>query len=231
MRRRSAVGAIVVALALVPATGAAQAPGLLNALEVRRLVDGDEPADHVGLRDHFLALALRYDAEARRQDAVQRTMFGNPNHPTGYPAAHAGRLAGYARRSAVTVRELAVYHERLAAGVPALAPAGAGEFHAGKGAPPPTDREARAVAATARTPADHRAIEEYFVTIAERHRDAADAHVLQARMYRVQPNDRGGGGGPALHCDRLAAAARRAAERADARALVHRQLARIAGTD
>lgn len=224
-------GATAVVLLALAVPAGAQSSNLLNALEVRRLVDGDQPADHIGLRDHFLALAVRYDNEARREDARARALPGNPNHPAPGHGLQAAERAKQLRLSAALVRELAVYHERVAAGVPAVAPEGAGRFHNGEGAPVPTDRDVRALAAMARTRADHRAMAEYYASVAGGHRAQADRYALRARMYRAVPNDRLGGGNPALHFDRLTVVERNAARRADARALVHSQLADLIGTE
>ncbi|MNC86842.1 hypothetical protein D3C83_25260 [compost metagenome] len=71
---------------------------------------------------------------------------------------------------------------------------------------------------------------EYFTTAASRHRDEAGVQVQRARSYRALANDRAGGVA-ALQCDRRARAARQAAARADARALVHRQLSTLVGID
>lgn len=232
MRWRNAIP-VVAALLLSPAFAAAndtQAPALLNTLELQVLLLGDEPADHVGLRDHFLALAVRYDKDARRYDALAQAMGGNPNRAMPPARAHAVLHAERARADAAAARALAVYHERIAAGEPAVAPAGAGAFHNGKGAPEPTERSVRAVAAAVRTRSGHRAIAEYFDTTAGRLRNEADVQVMRARAYRALANDRTGLPA-ALECERRARVAREAAVRAEGRALVHRQLATLVGTD
>lgn len=233
MRWKNAItvgAALLLLSSTVAAANDTQTPALLNTLELHVLLHGDEPADHVGLRDHFLALAVRYDRDARRYDTLAQAMAGNPNRATPPARAHAALRAERARADAAVARALAVYHERIAAGEPAVAPDGAGVFHNGKGAPEPTDGSVRAVAAAVRTRAGHRAIAEYFDTTAARLRGEADTQVLRARAYRALANDRMGLPA-AMECERRARAARHDAVRAEARALVHRQLATLVGTD
>jgi hypothetical protein len=73
---------MVMALAAIPfvGTAAAQSPSLiLNTVELRKLVDSAQPADHARLSAHFAALADRYAAEARRHTAMASSYAGNPN--------------------------------------------------------------------------------------------------------------------------------------------------------
>jgi hypothetical protein len=86
---------------------------------------------------------------------------GNPNRQVAVGNRHCRRLAELDMQSAATLRELAAHHDRLAAGVRSSEPADSAAFEAGEGAPEPADAELKALAATARTPADHRALEEY----------------------------------------------------------------------
>ena len=63
----------------------------------------------------------------------------------------------------------AAYHEELASGATATLPREAARFHGGAGAPEPTEKELNALAAKASTPAEHHALEEYFLTLARRY--------------------------------------------------------------
>ena len=73
------------AFAIVTAqTATAQnASGLLNMVEVQRLVVADTPGAHNTLAKHFLTLADVYAADAIRYAALAAAPGGNPNHPFG----------------------------------------------------------------------------------------------------------------------------------------------------
>jgi hypothetical protein len=196
----------------------------LNSLEVRQSVSRAEPADHARLAVHFSALADRYDAEAKRHISMSRSFVGNPSRNLGAGmSVHCKQLADLNTQSATTARELAAYHEKLAAGSPATAPRDAIRFQAGAGAPAPTDKELNALAARASTPADHRALEEYFLTLAKRYTAEANEHVTLAQTYRGTRIAQA-----AVHHDRLAGVARDAAKEATAAAEVHKGLAAVA---
>src|SRR5687768_5073990 len=140
---------------------------LLNTLEVQQLVKRAEPADNATLAAHFTALADRYTAEATRHTSMSKAYAGNASrHMATGMSGHCTQLADLNTQSATVVRELATYHQKLASGVAATVPAAGAAFHAGAGARTPTDRELNALAAKASTPADHRALEEYFLTLA-----------------------------------------------------------------
>jgi hypothetical protein len=211
------------------ATAAAQAraPEVVNAIELRKLVASAEPGDHARLGGHFAALAGQYADEAARHSAMSKAFGGNPTRSGAASASnHCARLAQLNNESAATLRELATHHERLATGVASTAPADATRFEHGEGAPAPTNEELVALAARARIPADHRALAEYFVTVAARHTADADAHARMAQAYRGMANRRGGD--PAAHCDRLVKLSRDAANEARAAAGTHTQLANVA---
>jgi hypothetical protein len=218
--RRLAVGALTVAA--VVGAAAAQTPSpLLNTLEVQELVARAEPADHARLVGHFAALADRYDDEARRHIAMAASFVGNPNRNVGGgTSAHCRRLATLDSATAATLRELARHHQALAAGTPSATPRGAAPFQAGAGASQPTRAELRALAAEAVTPADHHAIEEYFLTLAKRHTAEANEHAAIAQNYRGTRIAQA-----AVHCDRIVANARAAARQATGAAEMHRALA------
>ena len=197
---------------------------ILNTLEVQKLVASSAPADHAKLSAHFTALADRSAAEARRHTTMAQSYTGNPNRSTGGGMSiHCKRLAELNTQSATTLRELADHHKALAAGAASTAPAGGGRFQGGAGAPEPTEAELKALATKAATPADHRALQEYFLTAAKRYTADATAHTAIAQSYRgtriAQAAD---------HCDRLVANAREAAKEATAAAEMHGQFANLA---
>ena len=221
--RISAVGVLAV-IALAGAAAAQTTSPILNTLEVRTLVASAEPADHARLSNHFSALADRHDAESRRHTAMATSFVGNPNRSLGTGlSAHCKRLATLNAESAATLRELVTHHQALASGAPSTAPRGAAPFHGGAGAPEPTAAELKALAARAATPADHRALEEYFLTLAKRYTAEATDHASIAQSYRGTRIAQA-----AVHCDRIVANAREAAKEATAAAEMHSALARIA---
>ena len=216
--------AAVAALTVMPRAVAAQDnSGILNSLEVRQLVGRAESGDHVRLGAHFSALGTRYAAEANRHTSMAQSFVGNPSRNLGTGmSAHCKRLADLNTQSATRVRELAAYHEKLASGTPATPPKDGAQFQGGAGAPEPTEKELNALAAKASTPAEHRALEEYFLTLAKRYTSDANEHVTLAQTYRgtrIAP--------AAVHHDRLAGLARDAAKEATAAAAMHKDLAKV----
>jgi len=208
--RTAAVGALAV-LVLAGAAAAQTASPILNTLQVRTLVASAEPADHARLSGHFSALADQHDAESRRHMAMASSFVGNPNRNLGTGmSAHCKRLATLNAESAATLRQLVTHHQALASGAPSTPPRGAAAFHGGAGAREPT-------------PADHRALEEYFVTLAKRYTAEATDHAAIAQSYRGTRIAQA-----AVHCDRIVANAREAAQEATAAAEMHNALARIA---
>ncbi len=147
---------------------------------------------------------------------------GNPsrNLTTGL-SAHCKRLAELNTESATAASELATYHQKLAAGVPATAPTTGARFEGGTGAPAPTDQQLNALAAKASTPADHRSLEEYFLALAKRYTSDAKEHAAMAQSYRTGTRLAGAG----VHCDRLVELSRKAAIEAAGAAAMHKQLA------
>jgi hypothetical protein len=198
--------------------------GLLNNVEVRQLVARAEPGDHVRLSSHFTALADRYTAGARRHTTMAQSFIGNPSRNLGIGMSmHCKRLADLDTQSASTVRELAAYHGKLASGTPATAPRDGARFRGGAGAPEPTEKELNALAAKAGSPAEHRALEEYFRTLAKRATAEANEHVALAQTYRGTRIAHA-----AVHHDRLAKLSRDAAGEATEAADMHKGLAGIA---
>jgi len=222
--RALAIGALTLFTFGGVATARAQSSAVLNTLEVRQLIARAEPADHARLRAHFAALAERYTAEANRHTSMSQGFVGNPSRQlaTGM-SAHCKRLAELNTQSATTVRELATYHQKLAAGAPSTPPRDGARFEGGAGAPAPTDQELNALAAKAGTPADHRALEEYFLTSAKRYTADANEHVATAQTYRGTRIAQA-----AVHCDRLVALSRNAAKEATEAAAMHQQLTGVA---
>jgi hypothetical protein len=215
------------AAAFIAAAGAAVAEEnsrLLNSLEVRQLVARAEPGDNARLSVHFAALADQFSAEAKRHTSMSTSFAGNPSRNLGTGmSAHCHQLANLNSQSANTARELSTYHGKLAEGTPAIPPRDAAKLHAGAGAPEPTDKELTAMAAKAGTPAEHKALEEYFLTLAKRYRTEADEHVALAQAYRGTRIAQA-----AVHHDRLASLARDSAKEATGAADMHKQLANVA---
>ena len=221
--RTLAMGALAVVAAVGVAAAQTTSP-ILNTLEVRTLVERGEPTDHARLSGHFAALADRHDAEARRHTAMASSFGGNPNRNLGGGmSAHCKRLATLNTESAATLRELVKHHQALASGTTSTPPRGAAPFQAGAGAPEPTEAELKTLAARAATPADHRALEEYFRTLAKRYTAEASDHTAIAQSYRGTRIAQA-----AVHCDRIVANAREAAKEASAAADMHRGLAGVA---
>ena len=215
-------------LALVIFTGNAGAqgasPAVLNTLEIQQLVKRAEPGDNARLAAHFTALAERYAAEAKRHQSMSQSFIGNPSRNLGTGmSAHCKRLTDLNTQSASELRDLATYHQKLASGAAATPPVAGARFEGGRGAPAPTDQQLNAMAAKASTPAEHRGLEEYFLTLAKRYTADAEAHVATANTYRGTRIAQA-----AAHCDRLATLSRDSAKEATAAAEMHKQLAGVA---
>jgi hypothetical protein len=146
---------------------------------------------------------------------------GNPNREIGYGRqAHFKHLAELNTRWATTALELAAHHERLAAGTESVPPRDAGLFEAGAGAPEPSQEDLSALAAKARTPADHRELEAAYGARADRYTAQANEHLAMASAYRGTKI-----ASAAVHCDRIVTQARQAASEATAAALRQKELA------
>jgi hypothetical protein len=198
---------------------------VLNTLEVQKLIASNAPADNAKLGAHFAALADRYEADARRHTAMANAFIAAPTRRVAANGAadHCKRLAQLNVESAKTLRELAGHHNRLAGGVASTTPQGGARFQVGTGAPEPTDAELRALAAKANMPADHRALQEYFLTAAKRYAADANAHATMAQAYRGTRIAQA-----AVHCERLVGTGRDAAKEATAAAEMHGQFASVA---
>ena len=223
---RLLMGAAAV-LAMASPLAAQTSSGILNSLEVKRLVTEGTPAANATLANHFAALADKYAAEATAHTAMASAYSGNPNHSLGgNMGVHCKKLAELANESSKTAREMVKYHTDLAAGAKPEPPKGASAFDAGKGAPAPRPEEIKRLATAAHTPSDHRALEEYFLTLAKQKTAEASEHATTANMFRVS-GQRRGSEFAAMHCDSLAKQARDAAKEATASAELHRQLANV----
>jgi hypothetical protein len=220
------VSLAVVTLLTIAAGGAAQTPSpLLNAIEVQRLVERGTPDDHAQLTAHFTALADRSDANAKRHMAMSKGFVGNPSRNiTAGLSTHCTRLAALNTDQATALRELATHHGTLAAGRPSTPPSASARYDAGAGAAEPDEAALSRLAATASTPADHRALEAYFLAQAKRYTSDAAEHAGLARAYRGRPRAEASAMAAARHCDRLEALARDAAKEATAAAAEHRSL-------
>jgi hypothetical protein len=118
-----AISAITLAVSV--GTSAAQAPkstDLLTDKQVKEIsLTAKAPADHAQLQKHFLALAAKSDAEARkyaelaqenRKPPVGRLMPGS----AAKRAERSERLSASFRAAANAARDTASEHERMAAG-------------------------------------------------------------------------------------------------------------------
>jgi hypothetical protein len=220
---------LITAAAVVAVTGSASAqtaPGLLNKLEVQRLVAANTPASHASLAKHFVALTETYKADAARYRALPTGFVGNPNHTSGIDSgARRARQADAAAELALNARAMAAYHQLLSLGSTARPPRVAVTFDSGFGAPAPTPAQLSQLEKSARTPTDQRVLEEYFLNAARAETARADAHAVMGQMQRAGATR--GLNDPAAHCDRMVKLARAASTQATANAELHRQLANI----
>src|SRR6188474_2786864 len=219
--RSLSIAAIVVLTFAVSVAAQEKPSGLLNSVEVQQFVTRAEPGDNARLAAHFTALADRYAAEAKSHTSMAQSFVGNPSRSLGSGmSAHCKQLADLNTKSATELRELAAYHQKLASGVTATPPAGGTRFEGGAGAPAPTGQELRAMAAKASSPAEHRALAEYFLTLAKQYTADATQHATTANTYRGTKIAQA-----AVHCDNLVRLSRDAAKEATAAAEMHKQLA------
>jgi hypothetical protein len=195
---------------------------ILDSVRVRQLVPSEAPADQTALAAHFTALADRHASEARLHDAMGRSAAANPRGNGQEMKAHCQRLAGLERKAAGTLRQLAAHHASLGGGTTSTRPAGGAGYQAGAEARQPTEADMNALAARASTPADHRALQDYFQTFARRYAAEADDHAGMAVLYRTTSRL----APVANHCDRLVTALRGAAAEATQAAAMHGVLAR-----
>lgn len=223
--RTLSIGAAAVFLFAGSATAQTTSPPILNSVELQQLVKRAEPGDNARLAAHFAALADQYATQAKRHTAMAQAFIGSPTRRTSADSAadHCKRLAELNDRSASTLRELVTHHRKLAGGAASTAPPGGTPFESGAGARTPTEEELRELAARASTPADHRTLQEYFLTAAKRYTADANEHATMATVYRGTRI-----ASAAVHCDRLVMLSRDAAKEANAAAARHKELAGVA---
>ena len=192
------------------ATAQTRSSAVLNRLEVQRLVGRAQPADHVRLAAHFVALGDQFVAKAERHTAVATAFEGNPNRSLapGF-REQAKRLAAADSQTVSTLLDLAEYHTSLAAGRPATFPRDGVRFEAGSGAPEPTLADLNALAVAALTEGGRGEVEEYFLMLAQQYTAEAERHEAMAATYRGTRIATA-----ADHCERLVKASRRAANEA-----------------
>lgn len=82
---------------------------------VELIVTAKTPAEHRTLSKQFTAEAGRYTEDADRHAAMAAGYRANPNRRGGDPAIHCDRFVQQVRDAATAARELATYHERVAA--------------------------------------------------------------------------------------------------------------------
>lgn len=215
------------ALALVACgTGAALAQGapsaILDSVRVRQLVASEAPADQAALAAHFSALADRHASAARVHDAMGQSAAANPRGNGQEMKAHCKRLAGLERKASATLRELAAHHAAVGRGAASTAPPSGTRYQAGAEARAPSEADMNALVRRAATPADHRALQDYFQTFAKRYQAEADGHAGMAVLYRTTSRL----APVANHCDRLVTELRAAAAEATQAATMHGLLAR-----
>jgi len=214
------------ALAAFAGTAIAQdrSPALLSSLEVQQLVQRGEPDDNARLAAHFTALGDRYTAEAAQHARMASAYTGNAGRSLGTGmSVHCKQLADLNTQSATEVRALATYHQKLASGAAAARPAAGAGFEGGAGAPAPTREDLNALAARASTPADHRSLEEYFLTVAKRYTREAIDYSTTASTFRGTKM-----ASAAVHGDSLARLSKDSASEAAKAAAMHGQLAGVA---
>jgi hypothetical protein len=96
-----------------------KASDLLTPLQVKALITSAKtPADHIKLQRHFVALAVRYEAEATEHADLAKLYRSNPG--SHYPgnnaqqAVHCDRLSELTLEGAKAARALASDHEKMA---------------------------------------------------------------------------------------------------------------------
>jgi hypothetical protein len=162
-----------------------------------------------------------YDPVLTTIEVRQLAYPGNPRGGGREMLVHCQHLAKLESQAAATLRTLATHHAALAAGAASSAPAGGATYEAGAGAHQPSDAELAALAAKAASTADHRTLQDYFLTLATRSDAEAAEHTAMAAAYRPVKTL----AGMASHCDRLSSEIRAVAHEARAAAAMHGTLA------
>ena len=171
----------VVAVVGAASTVAAQTPGLLNRLEVQKLVATDTPEANASLAAHFTALADRYTADAARHKGMAQAYSAHSNRSAVTNGrTHCERLAALAAESGSAAREMATYHRDLADGRAAATPKGAGAFQSGKGAPEPNAEQLHHLGHTRHAVLGERAADYRLLRVKQRQVQAP--HVADLRL-------------------------------------------------
>lgn len=210
------------------ATGAVAATpsGVLNKLEVQKLVVEETPIASLTLAAHFNGLAEQFFDEAGHYGDLVVVYRANANRSATTTAGDSSaRLAARARTWGLRARELARYYFDLAASREAVLPIGATALQSGYGAPEPSTGDLRKLALTARTRADHLALREYYSTLARQRAAEADNYLTAATAYRAGVHR--GSYDPGFTFERLARIARKAAKEATQAADRHQVFANI----
>jgi hypothetical protein len=231
MKALFARSAVLLALTILAPSSElfAQAPAatLLTEAEVRQLIERADPADHGRLSAHFAALAQRYEADARRHEAMGRAFAGNPKLAAMATSQreHCRRLSTRNLESATTLRELAAHHAKLATGAPAEPPDRRDRSEQGAGVPVLSDEDLTRLAAGAATAADHRALAEYFASLAASYDQEANRSAAYAASWRARASKDPSASRLATRWDRLSGQQRTSATEARAAAALHTQQA------
>ena len=217
--RRFSFAVAVLSVASFASLAAAQeaTPPILNALELRQAVSNGTPADQARLAAHFAALADRYAADAKLHAKMAQALAATPKSPGA--SLHCKQLATADQQLEAAARELATFHGKAAAGMQGAVPADRAGLTTGVGARKPTDDELSAFEVKAAETGDHRALADYFSTLAKRYQADADAHNGMATLYRT-----GRTAAMSNHCERLARLAKGAAKEARTAAAMHSSL-------
>lgn len=204
-----------------PAQVTLRAP--LTESDVRRLIASGEPADHARLNAHFAAMAERYAADAARHEAMGNAFAGNTKlaHLATSQREHCRQLTVRNRESSAILQGLAKHHAALATGVASEPPKGSERFEGAAGGRVPSDAELNRLAATAETPADHRALAGYFTTLAARYEREAKESAGYAAAWRALTARNPSASETAATWDRLARQLRDAAQEAVSTADMH----------
>jgi hypothetical protein len=222
MSVRTAVAACALSLLAGGAASAQDQPtAVLNALELRQLVERAGPADHARLAAHFGALADRYAADATQHERMAQANTGQAGKSSNAGlAAHCRSLAKADRELEEGAQALATFHSGRAAGASATPPTKTRGLESVVGAANPMEKDLAEFAAKAAETNDHRALADYFAKLADRYSADADGHTAMSVSYGSSSRL----AGMVPHCDRLAKTARGAAKEAQLAAAMHKQL-------
>ena len=218
--------------ALTPASVllAQNAPSsMLSETEVRQLIVRGEPADHARLSAHFDAMAQRYASDAKRHESMGQAFAGNTKlaHMAASQREHCRQLSARNLESATTLRELAAHHGKLAAGVASEPPSGAQRFEPSPSGRVMSDADISRLTANAETAADHRELEAYFTSLADRYEREAKESAAYATTWRNLTRNPSA---PTVstNWDRLGRQQRESATEARAAAVMHKEQATTA---